>query len=137
MIRSCIWPVATYGSEAWKSNMEILNKIMAFECWIYCTVLKITWKDRVSNKEVLEGMGINMHLLSFIAKRKTAFFRHICRGSSGNGTVTVLEGIVDGIRSRGAQRRKWTDGIKDWLSITDYGSMKRTSENRKAWKLWN
>ena len=49
--------------------MEILNKIKAFECWIYCTVLKITWIDRVSNKEVLERMGMNMHLLSFLTRK--------------------------------------------------------------------
>ena len=30
-----------------------------------------------------------------------------------NDIMTILEGRVDGIRSRGAQRRKWTDGIKD------------------------
>ena len=66
---------------------------------MYHTVLNITWKGRVSNKEVLERMGLKMHLLSFIAKRKAAFFRHICRGSSGNDTVTVLEGSVDGMRS--------------------------------------
>ena len=27
--------------------------------------------------------------------------------------MKILEGRVDGMRSRGAQRRKWTDGIKD------------------------
>ena len=46
--------------------------------------------------------------------------------------MTILEGSVDGIRSRGAQRRKRTDGIKDLPNIRDYGSLKRTSEVRKA-----
>ena len=76
-----------------------------------------------------------MHSISSIAKRKTAFFRHICRGSSRNDIATISAGSVDGIRSRGAQKRKWTDDIKDWLNIRDYGSLKRTSEDRKAWKL--
>ena len=57
-----------------------------------------------------------------IAKRKAAFFGYICRGSSG--TMTILEGRVGGIRSRGAQRRKWTDDIKDWFNLKDYGSLK-------------
>jgi len=46
-----------------------------------------------------------------------------------------LEGSVDGIKSREAQRRKFTGYIKDGFSITDYGTLKMTSENRKAWKL--
>ena len=47
----------------------------------------------------------------------------------------ILEGGVDGIRSQGAQRRKWTDDVKDWFIITDYGSLKRLSEDREARKL--
>ena len=135
MIRSYIWSVVTYGSEAWTINKEIRNNSNAFDCWIYCRVLKIRWTDKVSNKEVLQRMGINMHLMNSIAKQKAAFFGHICRGSSGNDVVTILEGSVEGIRSRGAQRRKWSDDVKDWLNITDYGSLKRTSEDRTAWKV--
>ena len=49
--------------------------------------------------------------------------------------MTILEGRVNGIRSRGAQRRNLTDNIKDWFRITDCGSLKRTSEDRSAKKL--
>ena len=91
--------------------------------------------DRVINKEVLERMGINMHLLNSIAKRKAAFFGHICRASSGHDIATLLEGRVDGIRSRGAQRRRWIDDIKDCFSIVDYGTLKRITEDRNTWKL--
>ena len=55
-------------------------------------------------------MGINMHLMNSIAKQKAAFFGHICRGSSGND-------------------------VTDWLNTADYGSLKRISENRTAWKV--
>jgi len=65
-----------------------------------------------------------LHLCSIIATRKAAFFGHVCRGSSGNDVVTILEGSIYGVRSRGAQRRKWTDNIKDWFDVTDYGSLK-------------
>ena len=135
IIRSYIWSVVTYGSEAWTINKEVRDKINAFECWVYRRVLKISWKDRVSNKEVLERMGIKMRLRSSIAKRKAAFFGHIGRGSSGRDILTNLEGRVVGIRSQGAQRRKWTDDVKDWFNIKDYGSLKRLSEDREAWKL--
>ena len=46
--------------------VEIWNKINAFECWVYRRVLKISWKHRVSNKEVLERMGIKMRLDIFV-----------------------------------------------------------------------
>ena len=135
MIRNYIRSVVTYGSEAWALNKQVRNKINTFECWVYHRVLMIRWKDRVCNKEVLERMGIKLCLLSSIAKRTAAFIGHICRGSSVKNMLTILEGRLDGIRSRGAQRRKWTDDVKDWFDITDYGSLKRSSEERKAWKF--
>ena len=49
-------------------------------------------------------MGMDGYLMGSIAKRKTAFLGHIWRGSSGEDFVTILEGCVKGIRSRGAQR---------------------------------
>ena len=67
MIHSYIWSVVTYGCEAWTISKEIQNKINAFECWICRRVLKISWTEKVSNKEVLQRMGINMHLINFIA----------------------------------------------------------------------
>ena len=98
MIRNYVWSVVTYGSEAWTIYKEIRNKISAFECWVYSGVLKISWKDRVSNEDLLERMRIKMRLLSYIAKRKAAFFEHICRGSSGKDTLPILEGRVNGTR---------------------------------------
>ena len=65
-------------------------------------------------------MGIDSHLMGSIAKRKAAFFGHIYRGLNGENFVTILEGSVDGRRSRGAKRIKWTDDIKDWCNINEY-----------------
>ena len=70
-----------------------------------------------------------------IAKRKAAFFGNICRGSDGKDIVTILEGNIGSIHSRGAQRRKWSDDIKDWLNITDHSSLKRMPEDRQDWRL--
>ena len=80
MIRSYIWPVFTYVSEAWTITKEIRIKINAFQCWIYRRVFKNSWKDTVSNKDVLQRIGIQIHLINSIAKKKAAFFGHTCRG---------------------------------------------------------
>ena len=61
MIRSYIWSVVTYGSEAWTINKEIRNRINAFEYWIYRRVLKVSWTDKVRNKEVLKRMRIEQY----------------------------------------------------------------------------
>ena len=104
MTLSYIWSVGIYDRETWTSNKKIRNKINLFERRIYHGVLKIGWKDRVSSKEERERMLI----FSSIAKIKTAFFGHTCRGSSGNDIVTILEGNVDRIRSRGEENGQKT-----------------------------
>ena len=65
--------MVTYGSEAWTITEEIQNKINAFEFWIYCRVLKLSWRDMVGKKEVLQRMVINMHLLNSVIKGKLQF----------------------------------------------------------------
>lgn len=78
-----------YGSEAWTINKEIRNKIDGFEVWIYRRILKISWKDKVNNRELLRRMGEGMYLMNSRAKRKAAFFGHICRGSRGDDFASI------------------------------------------------
>ena len=73
VIRSYNCSVVSYGSEARTINKEIRNKTNSFDLWVYRRILKISWKDRFSNKEVLHRMGIDSHLMDSIAKRRTAF----------------------------------------------------------------
>ena len=42
-------------------------------------------------------MGLGSFLMGYIAKRTAAFFGHICRGSSGDDFVTIVEGCIEGI----------------------------------------
>ena len=71
--------------------------------------------------------------MNTIAKRKLRFVGHVLRGSSGDLVNLVVEGMIDGKRDRGKQRRKWADDAKDWSGITSMGEMKRKAEDKMAW----
>ena len=49
---------------------NVTSKSVRIENVIRNRALRISWKDRVSYEEVLERVGINMHLFRSIAKRK-------------------------------------------------------------------
>ena len=100
MIHSSIWSVVALGSKVWTIDKEIWNKINSFEAWIYHRILEISWKDRVSNEEVLQKIGIDGYLMDSIAKRKAAFFECICRGSNGDDFVAIVEVCIEGIRTQ-------------------------------------
>ena len=65
----------------------------------------MSWTEKVTNKKVLETTGHQRVLVNEMIKRKMRFTGHITRGSSRFLAKLVLEGMTDGKRYRGRQRR--------------------------------
>ena len=53
------------------------KKIEAFETWLYRRMLRISWKDIVTNEEVYRRMNIKQSLLVNIVRRQMNFLRHV------------------------------------------------------------
>jgi len=53
LIQTLVWPIVTYGSEAWTLNKELTDNIEAFEMWRYRRALRISYVEHVSNDELL------------------------------------------------------------------------------------
>jgi len=129
-----VFSVLNYGCESWTWNIATQRKIDAFECWCYRRMLKISYLDRVSNKEVLKRMHTELHFRKDMWKRKMEFAGHVLRGSSGNSHLCILEGKVCGKRTRGRPRLTWTDDIMKWTNLKNFGVIKRTAEDRDKWR---
>ena len=102
-----------YCCETWTITNEIKRRIEAFEMWCYRRILKISWKDHVTNEEVLRRVGEERKLNQKIYRRKLKFAGHVIRGSSGEMTKNIIEGFIEGKKSRGRQRNMWLDNIKE------------------------
>ena len=98
--------------------------------WGLRKMLKIPWRDFVSNAEVLERAECKRQLMTAIMKRKVAFFGHLQRGSLYEFPRLILEGKIPGKRAPGRQRRKWLDDIKEWTKLS-YTKLKAVSQDRK------
>jgi len=48
-----VFTVLNYGCDSWTWNKAMCRKVNAFEMWCYRRMLKISYKDRVTNNEVL------------------------------------------------------------------------------------
>ena len=130
-----IFSVVGYGSEAWTYSKVIKEKLHAFEMWCYRRILKISWMERVTNKKVLETIGHQRVLVNERKKRKMRFAGHIIRGSYGFLARLILEGMTDGKRDRGRQRRAWGDDVKEWSGYESIRRAKRHSEDRDSWRV--
>jgi len=65
-------------------------------------MLKISWKDKVSNTEVLRRVGEKEQQFSRkIVQQKLAYAAHVLRGSSGRNASVILEGKIRGKRAKG------------------------------------
>ena len=56
VLNTYVFSMLNYGCECWTWNKAMRKKVNAFEMWCYRRILKISWKDRVTNKEVLKRM---------------------------------------------------------------------------------
>lgn len=117
ILRSTIFPTATYGCEAWTINSTDSKKITAFEMKCYRKILRISWIEKISNEEVLTRMGISSPtLLQTVKKLKLKYFGHIKRHESLE--KYILETKMEGKRGRGRPTRRWEQDIQDWLETT-------------------
>src|ERR1043165_114807 len=87
MIKTLVWPVALYGSETWTMKKEVMDRLEAFEMWIWRRMEKISWKELKTNDEVLLLVGEERNLVKTIEKHKKNWIGHIVRG---NGLLKLV-----------------------------------------------
>ena len=106
----------------------------------YCKILRISYKDHVTNKEVhakiQQAIGPHKNRLTIakriVRRRKLQWYGHVAR-SSGLAK-TILQGTVKGGRRQGRQRKRWED-IKERTGL-EFGKSQRAVENTKNEENW-
>ena len=64
-------------------------------------MLSISWQEHHTNDSILTELDLERELIGRVAKLKLQYFGHITRGSAGQLALTVLEGIMEGLRHQG------------------------------------
>ena len=70
IVNTLIWSVMMYGSESWTKRKNNIKQIDAAEMWLWRGILKIRWRDRVTNEEVRQRIRQEERLNDKIYKRK-------------------------------------------------------------------
>ena len=55
MIKSLVWSVTLYAAEAWTMRKVDTQRLEAFEMWCWRKMFKISYKEHVTNDEVLSS----------------------------------------------------------------------------------
>jgi len=129
MVKTLVWSVALYGSETWTLRKEDIKRVRAFEMWIWRKMEKIRWTAHVSNEEVLSLVKEQRCLVHVIKQRQANWIGHVLRHECL--LKTVLEGKIEGKRTRGKPRRKMLDLLMEQEDKKiSYQELKRRAEHR-------
>jgi len=134
--KSIVVPTAIYASETWKSTAKTKKMLNVFHQKCLRRILKITWRDRVTNDEVLRRTRTRP-LSDSIVERRLRLAGHILRLPDIRPSKTAIKWIPqEGKRKRGRPKRTWRSTVIDDLSqvnITWQGA-EAAAADRTGWR---
>lgn len=130
LMKCLVFPIFLYGAETWSLKLQDRRKIDALEMWCWRRLLKIPWTAFRTNNSILKELHIKDRLSSIVQLLK--FFGHISR-NEGSMERLVVQGRVEGTRSRGRSPTRWMDLIKTATRSTAV-QCSRSAEHRQRWR---
>ena len=106
------------------------KKLKPFETWLYRRMLRISWKDMVTNEEVYRRMNIKQSLLVDIVHRQMRFLGYVLRKEEVEHLVVTS--FVDGKRARGKQRETFLIYLDKFTNKPPM-ELLRLAKDRVAW----
>ena len=97
--------------------------------------MKISWREKKRNEEILEMVDEQLYIIPTIKKRKITYFGHVIRRN--NIHRLLLEGPLEGKVSRGRPRTEWSEwmtNITEWTGMR-YEDLVRLAQDREPWRV--
>ncbi|KAI8513135.1 hypothetical protein Bbelb_097740 [Branchiostoma belcheri] len=136
LFQSIVVPTAIYACESWRSasTKETVQMLDTFQRRCLRTILGISWRDHVSNEELMQRAKVPS-LSATVMKMRLSFAGHVWRLPDLRTTKTALTWKPEGTRPRGRPRvtlRKTlqNDGVK--LGLNSY--MAVVAQDRNLWR---
>jgi len=133
---SLIISTAIYASETWKSTARIRQQLDVFHHRNLRKILGITWKDHVTNMEVLSRTG-QRRLQDIVAERRLRMAGHIIRMPPGRPANHAMSWTPRGSgRRRGRPTKTWRSTFKEDLVDrgVDWNSVRAVATDRSRWR---
>ena len=132
LMKCLVWTVMTYGAEGWTLRKRDEKKINSAEMWFHRRLLRVSWKQKRTDENILTELGVKRQLLDTIKKRKLSFFGHICRNKC-TLMKDIIQGKMEGRRGRGRPKTAYMDNIREWTGRNNREIYAMT-EDREEWR---
>ena len=91
LMRSLVTSTFLYACESWILTAELQRKMQAMEIRCYCKILRILYKDHVTNEvvraKIQQAIGPHEDLLTITKRRKLQWYDHVSRSSGLAETI--------------------------------------------------
>ena len=124
-MRTLVTSFFLYACESWTLAAELQRRIQAMKMRCYHRILRISYKDHVTNEEVRAKIqqAIGPHEdLTMVKRRKLQWYGHVSRSSGLAKTIL-----------QGRQRKRWEGNIREWTCL-EFAKSQRAVENREKWR---
>ena len=123
--------VILYGLECVNWTTKLLQSAEVFQNHIMRFMTNHRLLDHIPIIELRRTTNL-LPISSIIKSKVLKLYGHIKRSQIGLSKL-ALEGMVEGKRSRGGQRKRWRDNVSDWSGYTTL-ELNRLSQDRDLWK---
>ena len=90
-MHSLVISIFLYACESWTLTAELQKRIQTMEMRCYRKILRISYKDHVTNEEVFakiqQAIGPHEDLLTIVKRRKLQCYGHVYRSSGLAKTI--------------------------------------------------
>ena len=134
--RAVVISTLLYGAESWTVYRRHVKKLHAFMMRHLRSVMKITWKDKVPNKDILKQTGLPS-MEDLLIRKNLRWTGHLMRMPPDRLPKQVLfSQLPSGHRKRGRPRLRYKDTIKRNLKLREIkvDSWTKLSQQRAKWR---
>jgi len=101
-------------------------------CIMIRRLLRISWTQHRTNEWILQELEVERELLGRVKSLKLGYYGHTTRKYESL-EKELIRGCTPGNRSRGRQRRRWTDDIIEWTGLT-INEAAGPTQDRDRWR---